>query len=85
MSAKEDQEDPAPNYSEAMEELQRIVQEIEDADISVDELSRKVERASVLIRFCRSKLHKTEKEVESVLAQMKEEKEGNEEGKDTEE
>jgi exodeoxyribonuclease VII small subunit len=64
-----------------MEELERIVREIEDADISVDELSERVKRASVLIRYCRSKLHKTEEEVEEVLKQIREEKEkGSDEG-----
>jgi exodeoxyribonuclease VII small subunit len=62
-------------YAASMEELERIVREIEDADISVDELSEKVQRASVLIRYCRSKLHKTEEEVEEVLKQIREEKE----------
>lgn len=66
------------DYSSAMSELERIVQEIEDADISVDELSEKVKRASVLIRFCRSKLHNTEEEVEDVLKQIRAEKEGSE-------
>jgi len=63
------------NYSASMEELERIVREIEDADISVDELAEKVKRASVLIRYCRSKLHKTEEEVEEVLKQIREEEE----------
>lgn len=68
-------------YAASMEELERIVREIEDADISVDELSEKVKRASVLIRYCRSKLHKTEEEVEEVLKQIREEKEkGSDEG-----
>ncbi len=70
------------NYAASIEELERIVREIEDADISVDELAEKVKRASVLIRYCRSKLHKTEEEVEEVLKQIREEKEkgGEEEG-----
>jgi exodeoxyribonuclease VII small subunit len=63
------------SYAAAVEELERIVREIEDADISVDELSEKVERASVLIRYCRSKLHKTEEEVEEVLKQIRDERE----------
>ena len=34
------------NYAEAYEELQRIVSEIENGEISVDELSEKVKRAT---------------------------------------
>lgn len=80
---EENEEEGTASYSASMEELERIVREIEDADISVDELSEKVKRASVLIRYCRSKLHKTEGEVEEVLKQIREERkssEGGEEG-----
>ena len=45
-----------PNYTEAFEELQDIVSEIEEGQISVDELSAKVKRAAVLIRICKNKL-----------------------------
>jgi len=56
-----------PNYSEAFEELQAIVAEIEDGQISVDELSEKVKRASVLIKVCKSKLTSTEEDVAKIL------------------
>ena len=36
------------NYTEAFEELQKIVSEIEQGEISVDELSEKVESAEYL-------------------------------------
>jgi len=60
------------NYTQAIEELETIVQEIENAQISVDELSQKVKRASELIRFCRKTLHATETEVENILKDLKE-------------
>lgn len=60
------------NYTEAIEELEAIVQEIETAEIGVDELSEKVKRASELIRFCRKTLHSTETEVENILKDLKE-------------
>ena len=41
------------NYSDAYQELMEIVQEIENGDISVDVLSEKVKRASILLRFCK--------------------------------
>ena len=44
-----------------------IVNEIENGSISVDELSEKVKRASVLIQLCRKKLDGTEKEVNELL------------------
>lgn len=54
-------------YSEAMFELEEIVNELEDATISVDELSVKVRRAALLLQFCKNKLTSTEQEVNDVL------------------
>jgi len=54
-------------YAEAIVELETIVSDIENASIGVDELSEKVKRAAELIKFCRSKLTSTEKEVNSIL------------------
>lgn len=62
-----------PNYSEAFEELQIIVSEIEDGQISVDELSEKVRRAAVLITICKSKLTSTEEDVAKILKDLGEE------------
>ncbi len=61
------------SYSQAIEELENIVTEIENEDISVDELSEKVKRAAVLIRICKTVLYKTEEDVNAVLKGMREE------------
>ena len=58
------------NYQEAFEELQQIVSEIEDGEISVDLLSEKVKRAAELIRICKSKLSQTEEDVNQILKEM---------------
>ncbi|KAF0201107.1 MAG: exodeoxyribonuclease VII small [Bacteroidetes bacterium] len=58
------------NYTEAIVELEGIVSDIENASIGVDELSEKVKRAAELIKFCRSKLTSTEKEVNSILSSL---------------
>ncbi|MDM8177594.1 exodeoxyribonuclease VII small subunit [Olivibacter sp. 47] len=41
------------SYTSAFEELQTIVEEIEDGEITVDELSNKVKRAALLIKICK--------------------------------
>lgn len=56
------------SYTDAFEELQTIVSEIEQGEISVDELSEKVKRATLLIHACKAKLTATESEVNSILA-----------------
>lgn len=47
-------------YEEALKELQSIVQELQEGNIGIDDLSEKVSRASELIQLCRGKLRKTE-------------------------
>ncbi len=60
------------NYTEAFEELQQIVSEIEEGEISVDELSIKVKRASELIKVCKNKLTSTEEDVNQILKELEE-------------
>ena len=59
-----------PNYKEAFDELQQIVSEIEEGQISVDELSEKVKRAALLIRICKQKLASTEEDVNKILKEL---------------
>jgi exodeoxyribonuclease VII small subunit len=59
-----------PNYAEAFEELQTIVAEIENGEISVDELSEKVKRATILIKICKAKLTTTEEDVAKILKDL---------------
>ncbi|MBT1701917.1 exodeoxyribonuclease VII small subunit [Chryseosolibacter indicus] len=54
-------------YTEAFDELQNIVAEIEQGEISVDELSEKVKRAAYLIKVCKIKLTTTEEDVNKIL------------------
>ena len=61
------------SYTEAMMELEEIVAEIEQGEITVDTLSEKVKRASELIKICKSKLINTEEDVNKILQELKEE------------
>ena len=61
------------SYTEAMKELEAIVAEIEQGEITIDILSEKVKRASELIRICKSKLTTTEEDVNKILSELKEE------------
>jgi exodeoxyribonuclease VII small subunit len=57
-------------YTEAFEELQQIVLDIEEGEISVDELSIKVKRAAQLIKICKTKLATTEEDVNEILKEL---------------
>lgn len=61
-----------PTYKEAYEELQEIVSDIERGEISVDELSEKVKRATLLIKICKQKLNSTEEDVNKILKELEE-------------
>ena len=58
------------NYTKAFEELQTIVSEIDQGEISVDELSEKVKRAAQLIKICKLKLTTTEEDVNRILKEL---------------
>ncbi len=58
------------NYQEAFEELQQIVTEMEEGQITVDELTEKVSRAAVLIKVCKEKLNMAEQNVQEILSSI---------------
>jgi len=59
------------SYTEAILELESIVTEIEQGEITIDTLSEKVKRAAELIRICKSKLTSTEEDVNKILGEIK--------------
>jgi len=54
-------------YDQALTELQQIVQALENGNISMDELPEKIDRAAVLIEFCKEKLRQNETQVNNLL------------------
>ncbi|QNL51258.1 exodeoxyribonuclease VII small subunit [Olivibacter sp. SDN3] len=66
------------SYTAAFEELKTIVEEIEDGEITVDDLSDKVKRAALLIKICKSKLTETEADVNKILEDLDREGTGEE-------
>lgn len=57
-------------YTQAFEELQILVAEIERGEISIDGLSERVRRATILISICKQKLNETEADVNSILKEL---------------
>ena len=57
-------------YSEAIEELELIVNEIENEEITIDQISKKVKRAAELIAICKKALNVTEEEVKGILNEL---------------
>jgi exodeoxyribonuclease VII small subunit len=57
-------------YTQAFQELQDIVTEIEKGETTVDVLSQKVKRAAELIQICKQTLRETEGNVEAILQEL---------------
>jgi len=58
------------SYSEAMAEIEDILEKIESEELDVDELAEKVARVSTLLKTCKDKLTKTNEQVEQILKDM---------------
>ena len=56
------------SYSDAIAEIESILQKIEDGNLNVDELAEKVSRVTNLLKICRDRLHLTEKQINKILA-----------------
>jgi len=59
-------------YSEAIAEIESIIEKIENNEIEIDNLSKSVNRVSELLKFCKSQLRETEEEVEKILKDFSE-------------
>ena len=58
------------SYDTSLEELQRIVEDIENESIGVDALSEKVKRAPELVQFCQAKRRQTEQDISQTLTKL---------------
>lgn len=57
-------------YADALAELERILEDLENDSIDVDELSARVKRASELIKLCRERLTRSRTEIQQVVADL---------------
>jgi exodeoxyribonuclease VII small subunit len=54
-------------YNDAIIEIDEILNQIENDDLNIDDLSEKVKQVSFLLKTCKKKLVKTETEIQKVL------------------
>lgn len=59
-------------YAEASQRLEQIVQYIEHDSPDVDELTKLVEEAVELSKFCRNKLTKADEQLSEIMARLDE-------------
>jgi exodeoxyribonuclease VII small subunit len=59
-----------PTYTGMLEELERILAELERDDVDVDVLAARVARAAELVEACRARIDRARMEVERVVATL---------------
>ena len=64
-------EDNDLRYSDAIAELEQILEDIEGGEIELDDLTDKVKRALLLVKVCKSKLRSTDEEIKKVLEEFR--------------
>jgi len=55
------------SYTEAIVELEKILERIESGDLDVDILGEEIKKASELLKLCKDKLYKTDEEIKKIL------------------
>ena len=61
---------PEPGYTEAMDELERILAELERDDLDVDVLAERVERAAELLTLCRARIAHAQEDVDRIVTDL---------------
>ena len=62
--AKKSQQSPPKSFEDALEELERILSDIEGGEVPLEESLQKYERGQFLIQHCRGILGQAEKQIE---------------------
>lgn len=70
MATKKDPRDIG--YSDALAELEKILNDLERTDVDVDALAEKVARASELIRTCRDRIGSAKLQIDKVVTDLAE-------------
>ena len=59
-----------PGYAAALDELDKILRELEGSDVDVDHLADRVARASELMTLCREKISNAQVKIAQVTADL---------------
>jgi len=64
------QTDNEPTYGKAASRLEEILNQIEEGEVDIDELSGLVKEAAGLVALCRDKIHAAEVQVKTITEQL---------------
>ncbi len=68
--AKEPEGAAEPGFTEAMRELETILQRIEGDELDIDRLAEELKRATALLELCRGKIRRAELEVTAIVQKL---------------
>ncbi|MBQ7057127.1 MAG: exodeoxyribonuclease VII small subunit [Bacteroidaceae bacterium] len=54
-------------YTEAIERVEEIVNELENGKLDIDDVSTRLKEAQQLLKFCKTRLNKVENDVKKIL------------------
>jgi len=58
-------------YEEVLSQLEDIVSKMENEELDIDELTTELKQAQKLVKLCKDKLTKTDKEIKTILKENK--------------
>ncbi len=65
-----DTEHETPTFSQALEELESILERIDSDDTDIDQLGDELRRATELLEVCRGKIRRAELEVSQIVDRL---------------
>ena len=57
-------------YTQAQKELNTIIMELQNEEVTIDVLPQKIEKATALVELCYKKLKGTEEEIEQAIKRL---------------
>lgn len=72
MTAKKERETEAIGFSDALVELESILERIDSEEVDVDRLAAELRRAAELLEFCREKIRAADLEVTQIVQRLEE-------------
>lgn len=72
MTAKKQQESAAIGFSDALAELESILERIDSEEVDVDRLAAELRRAAELLELCREKIRAADLEVTQIVQRLEE-------------
>lgn len=80
MPASQKNPDAEPSFEEAVERIERLIEDIETGRVGLDQSLKAFEEGMALIRACRSRIERAEQRVAELLADESEENGSSDDG-----